>query len=352
MRSPTKDASRLHELDALRFVAALAVVLYHLTYSNTVQAAFPEVDGVTRFGYMGVDLFFIISGFVILWSAQGRSPVAFVIARFSRLYPIFWVALLTTSAVVWHDGVITMRQILLNATMIPSYFGAGFIDGAYWTLQVELNFYFLIFVLLVFGQINNAERWAYGWLVVIALSLVTHKIPASLTVYPYGSYFAGGMILFAIWKSGLTWTRCVALGGSLLLSMRQAVIQANEFIYHMTGNQWVPVAVIGTSYLVLLGIAAGRIKIGAAKWCTALGASTYPLYLLHHHIGNEIFGALTLDRWVALAITLLAIAAMTVVATGIDRRLHRFTSQWLTAWSIRLRLQPAEVTEQSGQRLK
>ncbi len=197
MRSPTKDASRLHELDALRFVAAVAVVLYHLTYSNTVQAAFPEVDGVTRFGYMGVDLFFIISGFVILWSAQGRSPVAFVIARFSRLYPVFWVALLTTSAVVWHDGVITIRQILLNATMVPGNLGAGFIDGAYWTLQVELNFYFLIFVLLVFGQINNAEKWAYGWLVVIALTLVTHKIPASLTVYPYGSYFAGGMILIS-----------------------------------------------------------------------------------------------------------------------------------------------------------
>ena len=347
-----KDAGRLHELDALRFVAALAVVLYHLTYTNTAQTSFPEIDAVTRFGYMGVDLFFIISGFVILWSAQGRSPVAFVIARFSRLYPIFWVALLTTSAVVWHDGVITIRQILLNATMVPSYFGAGFIDGAYWTLQIELNFYFLIFILLVFGQINNAEKWAYGWLVVIALTLVTHKIPASLTVYPYGSYFAGGMILFAIWRSGLTWTRGVALGGSLLLSLHQAVIQADEFIYHMTANRWVPVAVIAISYLVLLGIATRRITIGAARWCTAVGASTYPLYLLHHHIGNEIFGALTLDRWLALAITLVAIAAMTVVATGIDRRLHRFTSQRLTAWSIRLRLQPAKDHDPSGQRVK
>jgi peptidoglycan/LPS O-acetylase OafA/YrhL len=341
-RASSKDAGRLHELDALRFVAALSVVLYHLTYTNSAVSTFPAIGAVTRFGYVGVNLFFMISGFVILWSAQGRSPVAFAISRFSRLYPIFWVAIIATSAVLWHEGGITIRQMLLNATMVSGYLGVDYVDTVYWTLQIELKFYILIFALLVIGQINNAEKWAYGWLTLTAIASVTHVIPGSLILYPYGSYFAAGMILFQVWRTGLTPVRSVALAVSLVLSMRQASIQVDDFVYRLTVDRWVPATSIVCAYVVLLGIATGRIKVGSAKLCTALGASTYPLYLLHNKIGREIFSALPFGRWVSLAITMFSVAVMTVLATGLDRRLHRFANRTLTAWSIRLRLQPAK----------
>ena len=338
--APSNEKSRLHELDALRFVAALSVVVYHMTYSNGATQRFPEVAAVTRFGYIGVNLFFIISGFVILWSAQGRSPVAFAISRFSRLYPIFWVAIAATSAVLWHHGTITVRQMLLNSTMVSGYLGVDYIDGVYWTLQVELKFYVVIFLLLIVGQINNAEKWAYGWIALTAIASVSHVVPGSPILYPFGSYFAAGMILFQIWTNGLTPVRGFALAASLVLSMNHATAQVDGFVYQLTGARWIPAAIIACAYFVLLGIATRRIKVGSPKLCTVLGASTYPLYLLHNRIGKEVFGALTFDRWVSLAVTLLAIAAITAVATGVDRKLHRFASRRLTEWSIRMRLQP------------
>ena len=90
--STPKD--RVFELDVLRFSAALAVVIYHLTYRQIDgQYLFASADLITRFGYLGVNLFFMISGFVILWTAVGRTPAKFAISRFSRLYPIFWVSM-------------------------------------------------------------------------------------------------------------------------------------------------------------------------------------------------------------------------------------------------------------------
>src|SRR5690606_9451917 len=92
---------RLSELDLLRFLAALAVVLYHFTgfggagaWPEPAGDVFPEVAALTRFGYLGVDLFFVISGFVILMSAWGRGPGEFGISRLVRLMPAYWASVL------------------------------------------------------------------------------------------------------------------------------------------------------------------------------------------------------------------------------------------------------------------
>lgn len=340
MTTPVKDANRLHELDALRFLAAASVVVYHMTYTNSARVTYPEVDAVTRFGYIGVNLFFIISGFVILWSAQGRTPVAFAISRFSRLYPIFWVSILATSAVIWHAYGITIRQVLLNATMFSGYLGTSYIDVVYWTLQIELKFYLLVFILLAVGKIGRAEACAFGWIALTALATAVPRIPGTgLILFPYGSYFAAGMILFQVWTKGLTWLRGAALAVSLLLSMHQATVQMDDFVYHATAGRWVPAAVIACVYILLLGVATHRVTLRWPAACTALGASTYPLYLLHNRIGHAILGALPLTRWPALAITLAAIVLIAAVATALDRRLHRFTRRTLTGWSVRAGLQ-------------
>src|SRR5712692_76407 len=94
---------RLYEIDLLRITAALAVVLYHYTFSGYARhltaIAFPALSTVTRYGYLGVDMFFVISGFVVLLSAWGRRPHEFVISRIVRLYPAYWVAVTITAIV-------------------------------------------------------------------------------------------------------------------------------------------------------------------------------------------------------------------------------------------------------------
>jgi len=162
---------RLPMLDVLRFFAALSVVFYHMTYRLNESALFTWLQPFTKFGYLGVDVFFIISGFVILWSAVGRSVPDYLISRVARLYPSFWVAILVTSAtmlVIRPERLQPLWAIAANFTMLPGYIvGNHYVDGVYWTLAVELKFYFLILLALLFRQIEHIESWLRGWLVLL-----------------------------------------------------------------------------------------------------------------------------------------------------------------------------------------
>jgi len=93
------ESKRLQILDLLRFCAALGVMVYHLTFVPTFIAGGALFDGlaeITRFGFLGVDLFFMISGFVILWSADNRTALEFAVSRVARLMPSYWVSMTIT----------------------------------------------------------------------------------------------------------------------------------------------------------------------------------------------------------------------------------------------------------------
>lgn len=99
---PRSRAARFRELDALRGPAALVVVLYHLT---TFMGDGPGLGGPPAvsiwWGEYGVQLFFLISGFVILLSARRTlRPSDFVISRVSRIYPVYWIARTAASALL------------------------------------------------------------------------------------------------------------------------------------------------------------------------------------------------------------------------------------------------------------
>jgi peptidoglycan/LPS O-acetylase OafA/YrhL len=87
---------RLYEIDLLWIIAALAVVIFHYTFSGRMQepspVSFPGLSEVSRYGYLGVDLFFMISGFVVLLSAWDRRRRDLVVSGIVRLYPALWIA--------------------------------------------------------------------------------------------------------------------------------------------------------------------------------------------------------------------------------------------------------------------
>ncbi|GMA87194.1 hypothetical protein GCM10025868_24440 [Angustibacter aerolatus] len=101
---------RLAALDGLRFVAALAVVLYHFTgirsthWGTTDPTPFGPLSAVTRYGFLGVPLFFFISGFVILMTAWGRDVPHFAASRVGRLFPAYWAGVLLTGALLLVTG--------------------------------------------------------------------------------------------------------------------------------------------------------------------------------------------------------------------------------------------------------
>lgn len=173
--SSLKQSHRSRELDGLRGVAILLVLIGH--FSATYPVYFPS--GPTPpfsiyFGGMGVQLFFMISGYVILISAlrQG-SAVRYLINRAVRLYPAYWVALAISSLIIATVGIeyktITAPQVLINATMFQRFLFVDNVDDVYWTLAIEWQFYLLLFVLLLWKKkhltdstvLKVAAIWAF-----------------------------------------------------------------------------------------------------------------------------------------------------------------------------------------------
>ncbi len=171
------ESTRLVELDALRGIAAIMVVCFHLgmNYQNESRKIF-------NVGLTGVDLFFMISGFVILLTLERTKDwKGFIIGRISRLYPAYWFCVSLTALLClvrsklipeFHNSEL-LNQYLVNLSMFQRWFNVPDIDGPYWTLSVELIFYGLMLGIFICGQIKNIERiGAIGLLFVAS----THKL--------------------------------------------------------------------------------------------------------------------------------------------------------------------------------
>ena len=155
---------RLIEVDSLRGLAALAVVLYHFTtrftelYSPNPPPTFAFPDG-----HYGVNLFFIISGFVIFMTLEKTSrPLDFVVSRFSRLFPAYWAAIIITFSITHLLGLpgklVDITAAVGNLIMIHGFFRIPHVDGVYWTLEVELLFYCGMFLLYRLGRLHLIHR--------------------------------------------------------------------------------------------------------------------------------------------------------------------------------------------------
>jgi len=159
---------RYYEIDLFRFLAAMSVVIYHYTFrgyaaDDMSPIYYPYLADITKYCFLGLDLFFMISGFVILLTATNRDFKGFFISRIIRLYPAFWIAVTLTAIVILLFGGerydVGLIQYLANMTMLSGYMGIKPIDDVYWTLIVEITFYVMIGVLLLTNQIKNIKYY-------------------------------------------------------------------------------------------------------------------------------------------------------------------------------------------------
>ena len=182
---PRKSSLRFYELDLLRFGAAASVVLFHYGFrgyaaDHMTDMPYLSLASTVKYGYLGVDLFFLISGFVILMTACAGSARHFVASRVARLYPAFWACCTLTFLVTLIAGggrfSASLNQYAANMTMFSGFFGVPSIDGAYWSLFVEMRFYLLVFVVLLLGQMARIRALLGLWLVLV---LILSKWPVA-----------------------------------------------------------------------------------------------------------------------------------------------------------------------------
>jgi peptidoglycan/LPS O-acetylase OafA/YrhL len=338
-RTERGAVDRLYEVDALRIFAAVAVMLYHYGFAN-FAAHYTDVEYrglgvVTRYGYLGVDLFFVISGFVVLLSALGRRPEQFVISRIVRLYPAYWVAVTITSLVLVFlsagEWPVTAVQYLANMTMFNALPNIPNIDVVYWTLWVELRFYAVILVLTFVGITRGrvlAVLW--GWLAA-AFLLAAGILPSSvqnlagLVVQPeWAHYFIAGMAMCLIYRFGLSLQPVLII----LIAFGRAVPVAIDFARRVSERYQEhihPAAVVVVISIVFVAMTLVALRVTrriGRPWFVVLGALTYPLYLVHDRVGIVLFDRLDdyLNRWVLLAV---AVGVM----LGVAWLIHRFVER-------------------------
>ena len=334
----TGRRSRLRGLDGLRFLAAAVVVGYHYTGIDTgywdqpPSTVFPTLNHVTRYGFLGVELFFVISSFVILMTAWGRSLPGFVASRVARLYPAYWVAVLVTVGlqVVWTGG----RQLgwfddLTNLTMVQEGFGIASVQGAFWTLWVELKFYLLAALLLLVGFTpRRIVAFAVLWpLVGEVFRLAQWSFLEELFIVEYAPYFGVGMLLFLIHREGGTALRWAAVVVTGLLCVEQTVRHA-PIGTRVVGVEISPVvcavvvvAMIASVWLVV----DGPLRHVDWRWLSVVGALTYPLYLVHGQFGFAVIDTLHghLSPYAVLAVAVaLALALAVALHYLVERRWH------------------------------
>jgi peptidoglycan/LPS O-acetylase OafA/YrhL len=265
-----------------------------------------------------VPLFFLISGFVIAWSAAGRGPGQFLRSRFLRLYPMFWLGVAITLLAIWladyRPQVLDLRVILANLTLVPAYFDVPFVDGVYWTLAIELKFYLIILGAILLRQMPRIEMWMYVWIgASVVLTLWNVPLLGSIAMLPHGFLFAAGAICYFIRTSGLTPARGIALTIAAAGSTYHGILGRGDFTFESQLASPVVVGVLIVAFhLGLLAVAMRWIRLGNSAIWFWLGALTYPLYLLHNVVGRTWFAALEphLGDWARLGVVMVLAYAL------------------------------------------
>ncbi|MBI5256399.1 MAG: acyltransferase [Burkholderiales bacterium] len=333
MAEPKQGAGRLLEVDALRGLAAMAVVLFHYTtHFATLYAPATRPALSLPVGHFGVNLFFIISGFVIFMTLERtREPMDFVVSRFSRLFPAYWLAVLLTFTITHALGLpqklVSAQAALGNVVMIHNLFGVPHVDGVYWTLEVELMFYAGMFTLYRLRRLDQVHL-ALG--AMLALRIAYHLgqrlwgvdlLPWTLyriLIVQFLPWFTLGIATY-LWLQHADRTHRRRAAGMAVAALLTLALTEG------LGMGLLALALAGAVFAAASG-ALGVLRLRPLVW---LGAISYPLYLVHENIGWSVLLRLHAAGIEANLAVLLTLALALALAHAVHVSVEMPAMRWL-----------------------
>ena len=291
-------------LGAVRFFAAFWVMNFHYLFEQTGNLEW------YRYGNLGVQLFFIISGFVIVLSLKGKTLKEFATNRFLRLFPLFWILCTATyliTLVIPNTSTVSFIEYLRSMTMFGDVFVGivGYtrlIDPSYWTLTVELIFYIGIGIFVYFFSDKKIRYFLGFWLVLSATSFVLkidHNFYVKLLLVRHASYFAfgGALALIAtkqaknLFERNFDWA-LLFISATFATYIHPRALEPYYTVNPLDTNIINVLHILFFIVVPLLVYLSTRVKNPRVIYTlSVLGGITYPLYLLHQKIGNAIMNS-------------------------------------------------------------
>ena len=318
-------------LNVLRGISALLVVLYHYTtqYELSIGHVRPYCFSVP-WGCYAIYTFFLLSGFLTVYAYDEKTTAwKFLKKRFLRLYPMFWICMLVTTVYMrflMPDRVPSVKQFVINLTMVPSFFHVEAVDGVYWTLAKELMFYFGFAAIVLFGFIRRkSTAWLWAWLgldIVLCNCTPPRWIVSVLFIPEYLYAFLAGAAVFYLNQ------RESAKGkDAMLVFLGICVVLCSKC------RSWDVVLFFVLSIFALIFCSKERMnqKLKRKKWMFKpllfLSEISYALYLTHQFIGFGIIKKmeaqdLVAEVWVLFPIVH-AIFLATILYYGVENKINK-----------------------------
>ncbi|MFI8388424.1 acyltransferase family protein [Streptomyces sp. NPDC085540] len=327
---------RLAALDGVRVLAALSVLFYHYfalesAWGKAPAEIFPTAHPFAVYGWVGVEIFFLVSGFVICMSAWGRTVGDFAVSRVSRLFPAYWAAVAFTTLVLyaWPEvrQVKAFSHVLVNLSMLQGGLGVPNIDDAYWTLFVELKFYVLFAIVVMRGvTYRNCVLFCAAWtLAGVVAPTADNGVLSFFAASSSSPYFIAGIGFYLMRRFRPNAVLWAVVGVQFLLAQHYVHTRMISNLGRAAAERtpaWPVHLIIALGFALMAAIALGALDGVQWRWLPHAGALTYPLYLIHMMAGLTFIHLFRHDV-APVPLVIGVIAAMLLLAWLVHRLVER-----------------------------
>jgi len=269
----------------MRGIASLSVCFFHLTFNNSFYGNFlPDGDilkQIGRFGWLGVQMFFVISGFIIPYTLfhnnyHIKNFFRFLSKRWLRIEPPYIASLFLLVFLgifysrIWHyEYNINWEQLFLHFFYLPQFFGVQWLNEIFWTLAIEFQYY--LFMAFAFPLFVNRNKWV-RYLTLIAFASIHFVFPENRILTSFSSLFLAGIIVF--------------MQKVKLLNMMEAIVMiciCSLYAYFQFSKDslFISIVLLMSALMILL--------LKADPWWGKFtGKISYSLYLTHGVIGHNV----------------------------------------------------------------
>ncbi|MDA8708042.1 acyltransferase [Hellea sp.] len=311
----TPLSGKIYNVQALRGIAAMLVVFAHLRFYESVFGGDKILSPVLKMGTSGVDLFFVISGFIMVYVTRNRADTKrfrqipkFLFARITRIYPVYWVltgiyvfVYFNIPGILWDSEVLPKMNFLTSFTLLPNMIHAPIVSVG-WTLVFEMQFYIVFAFILLFKR-KYLVPLLILWALLLAIAPSTgfqayivsiHSTAPirglahfeRLITHPYSWEFIGGALIghyFQHIRLSKLIAACILIVGislAVYIAFSPGKIPEDLGFFRNGSSR---VLVIGAISLIILygSLALEMAGVIFPKFLQTLGDWSYSIYLSH-----------------------------------------------------------------------